>query len=91
MTIERRVKYYEGTHEGMIHQSIYPKLFRATFKRRMNGRNRDVVRLVTQHSAESARSRIIYGDPHGEIRSDTITVEFLMDLAPVYSDERVIG
>lgn len=88
---KRYVKFYEGTRpDGMRHQSIWPKLYRARFKRVMSGREYSIDRVESGYDEAHVRTKLQMGDPHGDIRG-AIAVEHLMDLAPVYSDERVIG
>ena len=81
---EPRIKFYESTHAGMHHQSIYPALFRCRYKRMMTlGRvvEQDVIR--SGRDAFDVRYRMQLADPHGNIRGP-IEVEHIMDLAPVY-------
>lgn len=79
-----QVKFYEGTRpDGMRHQSMWPKLFRVRYKRFFAGRLRDVDKIASGHNEDHVRTKLVMGDPHGEIRGD-IAVEHLMDLAPVY-------
>lgn len=80
----RLVKFYEGTHAGMLHQSIRPRLFRVQYKQRSAGRmyERDVIR--SGHDEHDVRARLQFADPHGDIRGE-IVVTHVLDLAPVYA------
>jgi hypothetical protein len=80
----QRIKFYEGEYNGNKHQSIYPCLFRAQYKRMIAGRLMDIDKIVSGHDALSARSNMIFRDPHGEIRGD-IVIEHVLDLSPVYA------
>ncbi len=80
----KRIKFYEGEHKGMTHQSIHPALFRCRYKRRMGtGRiyDQDVIRSGLD--VNDTRCRLQLADPHGDIRGE-IVVEWIMDLVPIY-------
>lgn len=70
---------YEGTYGNLHYSSIYPKLFRARYKRFFADRVRDIDKIVTGYDEIAVRSRI-QGNGDQDIRG-AIKVEWIMDLA----------
>lgn len=65
---------YIGTHDGTEYKSLYPRLYRVSYRQYIAGRTYDVDRVVSAIDASHARAR-----QTGDIRGG-IDVEHVADL-----------
>lgn len=84
--MEKQLKFYQGEFQGMVHQSINRKLFRVQYREYLYGRMFDIDKVISANDEIDARYSVYgRGVSLRDIRGD-ITVSFVMDLHPVYTE-----